>query len=382
MDAELILGAKVLEPVVGTYMSDELAMKLALQEATKGSGFVSPNPLVGCVVLDQKNCFLSKGYHQKFGEAHAEVNALKNLSSAQLQGARVFVTLEPCSHYGKTPPCAEMLKKFPIAEVVYGLQDPNPKVSGAGIQLLAQAGIKVTRIQGMEKELTDLCEHFLINQLHQRAFVSGKIATSLDGFSGLKSGESQWITNSFSRNFSHYLRSLHDAIAVGVGTIKQDNPNLNVRGHLHRPQKLVIFDRQAWVADNFDKLKISTHYRREQVILLTEKVEQAQRLGFLALQSNDDWRQRLWQLGVFSVFLEGGPVALSSCLDSKLLDRLYVFQAPILLGAVQGRSWTEQVKVYKLSEKISLQHVRIKAFEGDVLFTARINGPGSEAPKK
>jgi diaminohydroxyphosphoribosylaminopyrimidine deaminase/5-amino-6-(5-phosphoribosylamino)uracil reductase len=382
MDIELLLGKPLPLPVVGTYFSDELAMKLALQEAFKGAGFVSPNPLVGCVVLDRKNCFLASGFHQRFGEAHAEVNALKDLTAEQLRGARVFVTLEPCSHFGKTPPCAEMLKKFPIAEVIYGLQDPNPQVSGAGIRLLQQAGIKVTQIQGMDAELTDLCEHFLINQLHKRAFVSGKIATSLDGFSGLKSGESQWITNQYSRSFSHYLRSTHDAIGIGVGTLKQDNPNLNVRGYKHRLQKLVVFDRQAWVAENFDQLKIATHYKREQIILISEQLKIAERLGFAALLFSDQWRHELLQRGISSVFLEGGPKILSTCINCNLLDRMYIFQAPILLGAIEGRSWTEHLNISKLSEKLVLHHARMKPLNGDVLFTARMYGTGATAPEK
>ena len=217
-------------------LTDDQAMSLAIAEARHGWGWVSPNPAVGCVILSSVGQMISKGYHEKYGGPHAEINALRGLSQAELHGARVFVTLEPCAHYGKTPPCAEALAKLPISEVVYGLQDPNPQVQGKGLEILKSAGIKVTHFKKYEKDCARICEHFLKNMNLQRPFVTLKAAVSLDGKLALKNGQSQWITGEASRLEAHRLRAFHEAVLVGVNTFLTDDPSLNIR-HPDFPQK-------------------------------------------------------------------------------------------------------------------------------------------------
>lgn len=217
-------------------LTDDQAMRLAIVEARRGWGWVSPNPAVGCVILSSEGQRIGKGYHEKYGGPHAEINALRGLSQAELQGARVFVTLEPCAHYGKTPPCAGALAKLPISEVIYGLQDPNPQVQGKGLEILKKAGIRVTHFKKYEEDCARVCEHFLKNMRFQRPFVTLKVAVSLDGKLALKNGQSQWITGEESRLEAHRLRAFHEAILVGVNTFLTDNPSLNIR-HPDYPQK-------------------------------------------------------------------------------------------------------------------------------------------------
>ncbi len=225
----------------------------------------------------------------------------------------------------------------------------------------------------LKDELKQVCEHFLINQNTQKTFVSLKIAASIDGMSGLKSGESKWITNEVSRNLSHQFRASHDAIGVGVGTIKQDNPNLNVRGYEHRPKKLVVFDDHHWTAQNFSKLNISKHYSPDDLILVSRKPDHNPVPGFKVLNGSVDWRKELYGLGVNSLFIEGGPKLISYCLNCKFSDRVYIFQAPSLIGSIQGRGWTEDLDIRNLNNKLTLDHVKIKPLEGDLLITARLN---------
>ena len=229
------------------------AMLLAIAEGSKGAGWVSPNPQVGCVILSSSGRLLSTGFHRKYGGPHAEVWALKALEKASdLEGAIVVVTLEPCAHEGKTPSCAKALAKLPISKVVYGLVDPNPLVAGQGLDIIRNAGIKVECITEFFPELTapleQLCEHFLMNQNQKRPFVSLKVATSLDGIMAMKGGESQWISGPESRARVQFLRATHDAVLVGSGTILVDNPRLNSRDSNYEgkdPNKVIILDRRG-----------------------------------------------------------------------------------------------------------------------------------------
>jgi diaminohydroxyphosphoribosylaminopyrimidine deaminase/5-amino-6-(5-phosphoribosylamino)uracil reductase len=373
MNSEILLGRALPELQRGQKLSDSQAMEYAIQEGFKGSGWVSPNPMVGCVVLDSDNNFLSSGYHKKFGGPHAEVEAFSILSDEQAKDAKVFVTLEPCSHFGKTPPCVDLLIRKKVRQVTYGLQDPNPQVRGQGLAKLHSAGISVKESLVFKNELRQVCEHFLINQNSHRAFVSVKIAASLDGMSGLKSGESKWITNEYSRNCSHQFRASHDAIAVGVETIKKDNPNLNVRGFQHRAKRLVVFDNNFWVAQNFSNLNISKHFSLQDLVTVSRDPKSNPFKDLKVLDGSVDWRIELYKLGINSVFIEGGPKLISYCLNTKIADRLYIFQAPVLIGSIRGRHWTEELDIGNLNNKLTLDHVKIQPMEGDFLITAKLN---------
>ena len=198
-------------PLRGEKISSDGAMELALRVAYLGAAHVSPNPLVGCVIVDENHNFVACGYHERYGEAHAEISALNKIADVEralLKNSTFYVTLEPCAHQGKTPSCARTLSLLPIKKVIYGLQDPNPLVSGQGAQILKNASIEAEVYEvPLKVQLFELVEVFLKNFTQKKIFVAGKIASSLDGLMALKNGESKWITSVLAREFSHELRS-------------------------------------------------------------------------------------------------------------------------------------------------------------------------------
>jgi diaminohydroxyphosphoribosylaminopyrimidine deaminase/5-amino-6-(5-phosphoribosylamino)uracil reductase len=369
------------------------AMALAIQEGHKGAGRVSPNPLVGCVILDDDGRLLSSGYHKQCGGAHAEIEALKGVSEEQLEGAQVYVTLEPCAHHGKTPPCAEHLAKLPIQSVTYGLQDPNPLVAGKGIQRLKAAGIIVTQFPELKEELEELAEIFLYNVKTQKPFVALKVASSLDGQMGLKTGESQWITNAKSRDHAHLLRASYDAILVGKRTIELDNPSLNIR-HPNFPNqtnKVLVMDPDGSLLKNFKATNVFLTHRPEHLFFIL-KQESFEKLGLeetpdkngIAHLLSTPWSETegfdleillktLYSRGICSIMLEGGNFVYQTFLWASQVQRLYQFQAPILIGAGGGLPWTQGLGIQKMADKIQLENVDIQFFDKDILVSGRIS---------
>lgn len=375
----------VAEPQPLQPLTDEQAMRLAIQEAYRGLGFVSPNPLVGCVILDSKNRYLSKGYHARYGEAHAEINALRGLNHEQLQGAKVFVTLEPCAHQGKTPSCAKALALLPLNEVIFGLTDPNPLVSGQGIDILKSAGIQTRNFPGLESELESVCEHFLYNIREHRVFVTAKVASSLDGQLALSSGESKWISDEASRKVSHILRAAHDALLVGANTVLTDDPALNIRvpGFEGKKSKIIILDSDALCLAKLADLQISkVHSPQDLCFAISDRISNPPNpLGtsIIALPAQglgldlNVLLGRLWDWGLRSLFIEGGAHALSSFIGQKLAQRLYLFQAPLILGAKGGKAWTEQVKINSMDQRILLKNQKYISLQQDFLVTGKLN---------
>jgi diaminohydroxyphosphoribosylaminopyrimidine deaminase / 5-amino-6-(5-phosphoribosylamino)uracil reductase len=204
-------------------------MRKALRLARKGAGYVSPNPLVGCVIVSEDGRLIGKGYHERFGKAHAEINALDSVKDKNaLNGATVYVTLEPCEHHGKTPPCAVTLSKLPLKRVIAGMIDPNPVVSGKGMKILEQAGI-TTAAGLLEDEAAHMNEAFIHYIRYQKPFVTLKIAQTLDGYIAAPDGNPKWISSEASRTRVHEWRSRYDAVLVGRNTALLDNPRLTVR---------------------------------------------------------------------------------------------------------------------------------------------------------
>lgn len=377
-------GLRIPEPKPLEILSDDQAMRLAIQEAYRGLGAVSPNPLVGCVILDSQNRFLTKGYHAKYGEAHAEVNALRLLDSEQLKDAKVFVTLEPCAHEGKTPSCAKALAKLPVKEVIYGLVDPNPLVSGQGAQILEAAGIKTRRFEGLQAELEAVCEHFLWNFREKKVFVTAKVASSLDGQMALMSGESKWITDETSREVAHVIRAAHDAILVGANTVLTDNPSLNIRSsHFSKKQnKLVILDQEGLCLTKAASLQLAQIHDPQHVyFVVSEKLQNlanpwgAQVIRLPETAGGLDLGRllgELWSFGMRSVMIEGGAKVLSSFISEKKVQRLYLFQAPLIMGAKSGRGWTEGVKIESMSDRIPLQNRQYIPLAQDLLITGTL----------
>lgn len=382
-------------PAAGEKLAPEQAMRLAISEAAKGSAQVSPNPQVGAVVLDRDGGFVSSGYHEYFGGPHAEVNALKGLTAQQLQGAQVYVTLEPCAHEGKTPSCAKMMAKLPLAKVVFGLIDPNPLVAGQGAEILKSAGIEAVQFslpdKAVEEEikilLEESCEAFLWNYRNKKIFVALKMASSLDGQVALKSGESQWITGPESREYVHYLRACYDAVLVGKGTVEFDNPSLNIRhSTISKKNKVVVIDAEGDLLHTFSKLKMTEFHDSEDLFwcVSAELAEETKKklenspkkprvlyiktkvAGDLDLE---DLLAQLYALGLRSVLVEGGAFTASSFINCALVNRLYLFQAPIIMGSGGSLSWTDSVRIATMSEKLKLQNPRYQIFGNDFLIT-------------
>lgn len=361
-------------PHKGDFLSDEQAIQLALQEAYKGAPFVSPNPLVGCVILDENGRFLSSGYHHKYGEPHAEVDAYRKLTDTELKNAQVFVTLEPCAHEGKTPSCAKALAKMPLKSVVYGLQDPNPLVAGQGADIVRNAGIKCSEYQGVLKaDLEDVAEVFLKNFRQKKTFVAAKVAQSLDGQIALASGESKWITSEASREFVHELRSWYDAVLVGRNTIETDNPSLNIRHpRIKKENYLIVLDPQGKILAKASSYKFSETRAKDKIIFAVQTDVQSSDYQVLKFKDLQDLLNQLWDMKIKSVFIEGGARTYSSFLQNKLIDRLHAFIAPVLIGQKNGLSWSNDFAISTLSEKIVLTNVKHKTFGHDLYLTGRI----------
>ena len=305
-------------------------MQRALQLARLGAGAVSPNPMVGCVIVHDDK-IIGEGYHQKYGEAHAEVNAINAVSDKSiLSESVIYITLEPCSHFGKTPPYADLLIKHQVKEVIICNNDPNPLVAGQGIEKLRQAGIEV-RFGVLEEAGRELNKRFFTYLEKKRPYIILKWAESMDGFIAKKNYEAVQISNVLSRRFVHKMRSEEDAIMVGTNTAKYDNPKLDTRfwtgknaisvlidKALSLPKSLHIFDSsQATICYNLLKneilgntilVKIPTNNSIEQFII-----------------------QDLYQRKIQSIIIEGGTILLQSFIDLGLWDEAFILKSKLIL---------------------------------------------------
>lgn len=367
--------------MIGQTLPADAAMALAIAEAEKGLATVGTNPAVGCVILDADYRLLSTGYHKISGEAHAEIDALNNLlPGTDLTGAHVFVTLEPCAFEGRTGACAKKLAELPLASVTIGLQDPHPKVNGEGVRILEAAGIKTSFFEGYQPELRRLIEVFAYGISQKKAFVSLKVATSLDGQMALQSGESQWITSEKAREHTHEMRSQHDAILIGVNTFLTDNPTLNIRHGRHKGKqlKVILLDPQGRAGEFLASSQILKAHGRENIFVVTSQREKLpEGVSIIEVKEGQEidlhqLKADLYERGIYSVFVEGGAATHSAFLNQKAAERIYQYIAPSLIGAAGGLAWTSQVQVEKMSEKIELSEVVVKELTPDILVTGRL----------
>ncbi|MEN2280707.1 bifunctional diaminohydroxyphosphoribosylaminopyrimidine deaminase/5-amino-6-(5-phosphoribosylamino)uracil reductase RibD [Algoriphagus sp. SE2] len=304
-------------------MSDELYMRRALELAELGRGRVSPNPMVGCVIV-KGDIIIGEGYHQKYGEAHAEVNAVNEVKDQDLlKGATAYVTLEPCAHYGKTPPCAILLAEKRVGKVVIAATDSNPLVGGKGIQILKDAGIEVKTGLLEEEARSQNCRFF--TQIEKnRPYVILKWAQTQDGFVARKDFSSKWISNSSSRQLVHKWRSEEDSILVGKNTAKYDDPALNVRDWSGKNPLRLVIDSRLELAKNlklFDQAVPTLCYN-------TQKSEERANLEFVKLKQGFSIKSILEDLQkrkIQSVIVEGGSYLLNKFLESELWDEARVF---------------------------------------------------------
>ena len=315
-------------------MTELEAMHRAIELALEGWGRVAPNPLVGAVLL-RDGKVIGEGYHAEFGEAHAEINALDGCDDAT--GATCVVTLEPCAHHGKTPPCCDALAAAGVARVVAAIPDPTP-AAGGGLDRLREAGVDVDLGVGAA-EAAALNAPFLFTAApHARPFVAVKVATSLDGFLADETGRSQWISGPEAREYVHWLRAGYDAIGVGRRTAVTDNPLLTVRGEVEprvAPTR-VIFTTVGEMPTDLNVLDTSNApttvvARPDRVVELRQALAHTQ----VTVLEADDLAGSLAALGeqgIHSILIEGGGALIGALMDGELVDRLYWIKAPIWLG--------------------------------------------------
>jgi diaminohydroxyphosphoribosylaminopyrimidine deaminase/5-amino-6-(5-phosphoribosylamino)uracil reductase len=305
---------------------DELLMQRCFDLALLGVGSVSPNPRVGCVIVKEGEV-IGEGWHKKYGEAHAEVNAVDSVSDKnQLIGSTVYINLEPCSHFGKTPPCADLLIQHGIKKVVISNSDTNPLVGGEGIKKLIAAGIDV--ITGvLEKQGREINKRFFVYHEKQRPYIILKWAQTADGFIAHNNYDSRWISNELSRQQVHKWRSEEDSVLVGTKTAAHDNPNLTVRDWSGRNPVRLVIDRFLRLSDNlnlFDK-SVPT------VCFNLLKHEEFSNLKLVRLDEENFIAQLLTWLHkekIQSIMVEGGSQTLSFFIDSGNWDEARIFSSP------------------------------------------------------
>lgn len=356
----------------------EKYMKKCIELAKRGEGLVSPNPLVGAVVLDKYGQVAGYGWHQKYGEAHAEVNAI-NMAKANgvdINGGTIIVSLEPCSHFGKTPPCADLIINEGLKKVVIGCVDPNPKVAGNGIKKIQNAGIEV--VTGvLEKECLYLNEIFIKNQVEKMPFVAIKTATTMDGKIATKTGVSKWITSEKARSEVQKLRNKFDAILTGSGTVLADNPSLTCRMKNGRnPIRVIVDSKGKTPSDskvfNEDGTKVFLAVLEN--VDLKKYPENVQVLKCSACENKIDLKflvNELYKQGVRSILVEAGGVLNGEFLKQNLVDKLYQFVAPKILGDENGKNFVEGFSIIDINRSMMLEIVKVKTFAPDILVEAK-----------
>lgn len=339
-------------------------MRRALTLARRGEGRVEPNPMVGALLV-RDGCVIAEGYHHACGKDHAEVDCLNKVDDAA--GATMFVTLEPCCHHGKTPPCAQALIAAKVARVVVAMTDPNPQVAGRGIAALRAAGIDV-ELGVCKTEARQLNEPFIKRMTTGMPWVIAKWAQTIDGRVATATGDSQWISNKQSRRFVHQVRARVDAIVAGIGTVIADNPRLTARDvPLRRQAKRVVIDPNLRIARDATLLTddgppVVIAVNREH---LHETVDGA---TLTALPLPDVLRS----LDATNVLVEGGPRLISAMFEAGLIDQVFAFIAPKLLGDDAARAAVSGASAAHIADARQLTLRRTKRFGDDVLLDYRI----------
>ncbi|MFA6979971.1 MAG: bifunctional diaminohydroxyphosphoribosylaminopyrimidine deaminase/5-amino-6-(5-phosphoribosylamino)uracil reductase RibD [Ignavibacteriaceae bacterium] len=358
-------------------MTDESYIKLTLEIAKKGIGFVSPNPLVGAVLVKEGK-IIGAGYHQKYGEAHAEVNAI-NSASESVEGATLFVNLEPCSHFGKTPPCVDALLESKIKKVVIGTLDMNPIVCGNGIQKLKDNGVEV-KVGILENECVELNKFFFKNVTKKTPYVTLKSAITIDGKIADASFQSKWITSTASRKQVHKLRNEYDAVLIGANTVNKDDPQLTVRLVEGRNPKRIILDPN--LKSCIDR---KIFHSEKNVLLVTSvekknspKVKALQELGVKILFARTDEQKQfrlktvLKKIGdenITSILVEGGAKVYNSFIKENLFDEMQIFIAPKLLGS--GIQFLSDFGIKEMSKARKLSLHSFEKYDDDLLLNLR-----------
>lgn len=366
----------------GDFLSyDEKYMRLAMQLAGNAIGRTSPNPLVGAVIV-KDNRVVGCGWHRKAGTPHAEVHAL-NQAGELAQGADVYVTLEPCAHYGKTPPCAKALVEAKVKNVYGGLLDVNPKVAGKGFKILEEAGIHV-EYGFLQDELRKQNEVFFKWIEHKKPFIVLKAAMTLDGKIATATGQSKWITNETSRAYGYKLRDIYDGIMVGINTVIEDNPMLTARVDGGKNPIRIVVDSSLKIDINANVVQDKS---AKTIIATTDKADkdkilklQAQDIDVIVVDKDENDKvdiekllDILGQQNICSILVEGGATLSGSFVAKKLVDKVYFFIAPKIIGGKEAKTPVAGTGILNLQEALTLKDIQIEKLEEDILIIGRVD---------
>lgn len=363
-------------------MKDSQYMLKCLQLAERGRGNVEPNPMVGAVLV-QGGRIVGKGWHRRFGGPHAEVEAIRD-AGGQARGATMYVSLEPCNHFGKTPPCTQAIIDAGIRKVVIGMPDPNPDVAGNGVKRLRDAGVAV--VTDVERERCEaLNEVFTVNIVQKRPFVLLKVAQTVDGFIAASKGTSHWITSEASRTEVHRLRSMYDAVLVGAETVRKDNPSLNVR-HVDGPAPRRIVLTRSWKLPS--SATVFTDGDAHRTVVITSRkagrahapeIARLRARGITVLEVTTDTLEyasltSALQIlfsdhSIRSMLVEGGAEVFSTFLRARLVDRLDIFTAPKIIG--QGRGAFSGLRPLHLADAFRFRVEDVMTMGSDVYTVLR-----------
>lgn len=358
-------------------MSDESYMRLALELARSAQGQTGVNPVVGCVIVKDGR-IVGMGAHLQRGTEHAEIHAL-NMAGPQAEGATVYVTLEPCSHHGRTPPCSDRLVRERVARVVVAAADPNPLVAGSGIDKLRAGGVE-TETGVLAEEAVALNETFNKYITTRRPFVTLKTASTLDGKIAAKTGDSKWISNETSRSYVHTLRHRNQGIMVGVGTVLADDPELTARLSVPalQPTRIVV---DSTLRIPPDAKVLQRQETNPTIVLTTErasatKARELEKLGITLLRCGggpvvdlDAAMERLGDMEIGSILLEGGGTLNGAMLQRGLIDKIMVFFAPKIIGGQAAPAAFQFEGFERMSDAVRLERLTLDRFGDDVVIT-------------
>ncbi|HET7393617.1 MAG TPA: bifunctional diaminohydroxyphosphoribosylaminopyrimidine deaminase/5-amino-6-(5-phosphoribosylamino)uracil reductase RibD [Candidatus Binatia bacterium] len=355
---------------------DRRYMRMACRLAEKAAGRTSPNPMVGAVLV-RDGKIIGSGFHPFAGGDHAEIVALKKAGN-KANGGTLYINLEPCNHYGRTPPCTGSLIAAGVKEVVVGMEDPNPLVSGKGLRALARAGIKV-RTGVLHEECRVLNEAFTKLITRGVPFVTLKLAASLDGKIATATGDARWISCEESRATVHLLRNKYDAVVVGAGTIIADNPQLTCRISGGRDPWRIILDARLRIPLNAEFLR---RRGNDKNIIVTSDTAPVGKIRALENLGATVWRlpardgavrwlpllRKLAKIGIASVLIEGGATTAAGALKEKMVDKMLLFYAPKLLGG-DGRYMIDSLGIEHIKQSVMLQNLKVQKSGADLLIS-------------
>ena len=368
-------------------MTDQNYMLQAIQLAKQGEGWTNPNPMVGAVIV-KNGRIIGKGYHKKCGELHAERNAIASLTESA-EGATIYVTLEPCCHYGKTPPCTEAIIEQKIKRVVIGSRDPNPKVSGKGIKMLQEAGIEV--IEDFMREECDRLNPVFFHYITTKTpYVVMKYAMTLDGKIATKTGASRWITGEAARAEVQHMRHRYMGIMAGIGTVIADDPMLNVRVEGWKSPIRILCDSGLRIPLDGQIVKSAGKYRTIVAYADSENTEAKRKrlheMGVETICCPDENNQvdlkklmkYLGEEGIDSILLEGGGTLNDSALRAGIVQEVQAFIAPKLFGGMNSKTPVEGIGVRFPSEAVKLKCTDICQIGEDIRITCQVCGKEQE----